>query len=301
QGGFSGGQLNIHTASGTNFIHRSASLLANDPAAQWTDPAARSLGQQYTNLNLSGGASGPLQYDKSFYNVAFQLGRRSNPWRSLLNTDPLGLQTAGVSPDSVTRLLSVLQSEGVPATMANIPTQQLNDQGLVLGSFDFAPPTSTTGQAVNLTVSGQWLKFNPLFASITQLPANSGTMTNWTGGVQAQHSAYFGFGILTETGLSYSQSHRAGRPYLELPDGTVRVNSDFDDGTAGVQNVSFGGGPFLATSNTTRVVHAHAPAAHTQRQRLGRRAVARRFLALQRRPPAPVRPAHRRQSLQHRA
>ena len=251
QGGFSGGQLNIHTSSGTNFIRRSASLLANAPALQWTDPAARSLGQQYTNLNLSGGVSGPIQFDKSFYNVAFQLGRRSNPWRSLLNTDPLGLQTAGVSSDSVTRLLSVLQSAGVPATMSSIPTQQLNDQGLLLGSFDFAPPSSTTGQAVNVTVSGQWLKFNPLFASVTQLPSNSGSMTNWNGGVQAQHSAYFGFGILTETGLSFSASHRYGRPYLELPDGTVRVASDFEDGTAGVQNVSFGGGPFLATSNST--------------------------------------------------
>ena len=254
QGGFSGGQFNIRTASGTNFLRRTGSLVADAPSLQWTDPAARALGQQYTNLNVSGGVSGPLQYDKSFYNFAYQLGQRSNPWHSLLNTDPLGLETAGVAPDSVTRLLGILRNAGVPPTKAGIPGQQLNDQGLVLGSFDFAPPTSTSGQAVNITTSGQWFRFNPLSTSVAQLPSNSGSMTSWAGGVQARHSAYYGFGVLTETGLSLSASHRYGNPYLELPDGSVRVNSDFPDGTAGVQNVSFGGSPFLATTNTMHTV-----------------------------------------------
>ncbi len=254
QGGFSGGQFNIRTASGTNFIHRSTSIVFDSPALQWTDPAAQALGQQYTNVNMSGGMSGPIQYDKSFYNFAFQLGRRANPWRSLLNTNALGLQTAGIAPDSVQHLLNVLQADQVPATLGGLPTQQLTDQGIVLGSFDFAPPSSTTGQAVNVTVNGSWFKFNPLSTGTTELPAHSGSMTMWNAGVQAQHSAYFGFGILTETGLSISASHRFGTPYLDLPSGSVRVNSDFANGTAGVQNVSFGGSPMLATSNTTHSI-----------------------------------------------
>ncbi|MGH7688485.1 MAG: carboxypeptidase regulatory-like domain-containing protein, partial [Gemmatimonadaceae bacterium] len=251
RGGFSGGQFNISTSSGTNFIRRSASLVMDAPALQWTDPAARALGQQYTNLNLSGGLSGPIQFDKSFYNFSYQLGRRSNPWRSLLNTDPLGLQTAGIAPDSVNRLLGILGQDQVPATMHGIPDQELTDQGLLLGSFDWAPPSSTTGQALDLTVNGGWFKFNPLSIGTTELPAHSGSMTNWNAGVQARHSAYFGFGILTETGLSVSASHRYGTPYLNLPSGSVLVNSDFANGTAGLQNVSFGGSPFLATSNVT--------------------------------------------------
>lgn len=254
RGGFSGGQFNISTRSGTNFINRTASVVFDAPQLQWTDPAARALGQQYTNVNLSGGVSGPLQFDKSFYNFSYQLGRRASPWHSLLNTDALGLQTAGIAPDSVHRLLGILQQTGVPATLGGVPGQQLTDQGLLLGSFDFAPPSSTSGQAVNLTVNGGWFKFNPLSTGATELPAHSGSMTNWNAGVQARHTAYFGFGILTETGLSLSQSHRYGTPYLDLPSASVRVNSDFPDGTAGVQNVSFGGSPFLSTSNTNRTL-----------------------------------------------
>ncbi len=254
RGGFSGGQFNINTSSGTNFVNRSASLVFDNPTLQWTDPAARALGQQYHNANLSGSFSGPIQFDKSFYNFSYQLGQHSNGLQTLLNTDPLGLQTVGISTDSVQRLLGILQADGVPATMRGIPGQQLSDQGLLLGSFDFAPPSSTSGQALDVTVNGGWFKFDPLSMGTTQLPAATGSLTNWQAGVQARHSAFFGFGILTETGLSVSGSHRYGTPYLDLPSGSVRVGSDFLDGTSGVQNVSFGGSSFLNTSATNRSI-----------------------------------------------
>ncbi len=142
----------------------------------------------------------------------------------------------------------------MPATTGAVPGQQLTDQGLVLGSFDFAPPSSSSGQALNLTVNAGWFKFNPLSLGTTQLPAASGSMTNWNAGVQARHSAYFGFGILTESGLSVSGTRRYGTPFLDLPSGNVLVNSTFPDGTAGVQTVGFGGSPFLNTSSTTRTI-----------------------------------------------
>ncbi|HVX42008.1 MAG TPA: carboxypeptidase-like regulatory domain-containing protein [Gemmatimonadaceae bacterium] len=253
-GGFSGGQFNIQTSSGTNFLRRTMSAVVDAPSLQWTDAAARALGQQYTNLNVSGGLSGPIQYDKSFYNLSYQLGQRANPWKSLLNTSALGLETAGIAPDSVTRLLGIMQQDDIPCKTGGMPGQQLNDQGVVLGSFDFAPPSSTSGQAVNVTASGTWFKFNPLSASTSELPAHSGAMTSWMGGIQAHHSAYFGFGVLTETGLSVSAAHRYGTPFLDLPSASVRVSSDFADGTSGVQNVSLGGSPFLNTSNSMHSV-----------------------------------------------
>ncbi|MDE3053146.1 MAG: carboxypeptidase regulatory-like domain-containing protein [Gemmatimonadota bacterium] len=254
RGGFSGGQFNISTMSGTNFINRSASMVFSSPALQWTDPAARALGQQYTNLNLSGGMSGPIQFDKSFYNFAYQLGQQANPWNTLLNTDSLGLETAGIASDSVRRLLGILGQTGVPAAASGLPTHKLTDQGIVLGSFDWAPPSSTSGQALDMTVNGGWFKFNPLSMGAMELPGHSGSMTNWNAGVQLRHSAYFGFGILTETGLSVSASRRYGTPYLALPSGSVLVNSSFPDGTDGLQNVTFGGSQFLSTTNADNSV-----------------------------------------------
>ncbi|MBI3790790.1 MAG: hypothetical protein HY275_07915, partial [Gemmatimonadetes bacterium] len=108
RGGFSGGNFNIRPRSGSNIAARGMSLVLDAPAMQWTDATARALGQEYGNVSLGGSVSGPIVYNASFYNVAYQLGRRSNQLRTLLNTDPVGLQGAGIAADSVTRLLGVL-------------------------------------------------------------------------------------------------------------------------------------------------------------------------------------------------
>src|SRR4030088_1634482 len=82
RGGFSGAQFQIRGRPGSNFITRTMSLNVDAPQLQWTDPAARSLGQQYSNLSLGGLFVGPIKQDASFYNFAYQLGRRSNDLRS---------------------------------------------------------------------------------------------------------------------------------------------------------------------------------------------------------------------------
>src|SRR4029077_8456798 len=76
----------------------------------------------------------------------------------------------------------------------------------------------------------------------------------WNGGLQARHNSYFGFGILEETTIGASASHNYGTPYLALPSGRVIVNSSFDDGTNGLQNLLFGGNQSLNTSQTTNSV-----------------------------------------------
>src|SRR6478752_410201 len=121
RGGFSGAQFQIRGRPGSNFILRTMSLNVDAPQLQWTDPAARSLGQQYSNLSLGGLFVGPIKQDASFYNFAYQIGRRANDLRSLLNTDAIGLQTSGIAPDSVVRLLSILQGLGIPTITNKLP------------------------------------------------------------------------------------------------------------------------------------------------------------------------------------
>src|SRR5690606_32309088 len=145
-----------------NFKDRTMSTTLDAPQLQWTDRVARSLGNEYTNLSLSGAAAGPIVFDKAFYNVAYQLGRRSNDLQTLLNTDPAGLQAAGISADSVARLTSLLRSTNVPADYLDLPGSRLNDQASILGSFDFSPPSSTRGDAWNVTFNGGWTKSNPV-------------------------------------------------------------------------------------------------------------------------------------------
>ena len=251
RGGFSGGQFSLRTRPGSNFIIRGLSSTADAPQLQWADRAARALGQEYTNLSVGGSVSGPMVYDKAFYNVAYQLGRRSNDLQTLLNTDATGLQASGVAADSVRRLVSLLQSANVPTTYSALPGSRIGDQGSLFGAVDITPPSSTSGQSFNVAFNGSWNRANPATGLNTSLPTASGERTGWNGGVQGRQSAYLtlrGIGILTETSVGLNASHNDGSPYVELPGGRVRVNSSFADGTTGVQTLAFGGNQFLGLS-----------------------------------------------------
>ena len=259
RGGFSGGQFRLQTRPGTNFIGRGLSTVLDAPQLQWADRAATSLGQKYSNASLGGAVSGPVIFDKAFYNVAFQLGRRGNDLQTLLNTDPVGLQASGVSADSATRLVSLLQSARIPTAYGALPGSRLADQGSLIGAVDFTPPTSSSGTAYNLTFSGSWNKQNPATSLTTSLPTTSGERTSLNGGVQGRHSSYFSLrslGVLTESTVGVSASSSVGTPYVDLPSGRVRVNSTFADGTNGVQTLAFGGSAILDASQRTNSINA---------------------------------------------
>jgi hypothetical protein len=249
RGGFSGGNFNIRPNSGTNIRNRGGSALINARQLEWTDRAAQSLASEYNNISLGGIMSGPISLNKSFYNLSYQLGRQSRDNQTLLTTSALGLQTAGVAFDSVSRLVSILQSRGVPTTIGASHSSRLSDNGSFLGVFDFSPPTSSSGTAYNLTVNGNWSRSSPVGGGATQLAEASGDRTSWGGGIQGRHSGYFGR-FLSETQVGINSSKDYGSPYLDLPSGRVRVSSLLDDGASSVQNLGFGGSQSL--SSTTR-------------------------------------------------
>ena len=250
RGGFSGGQLNVRSGSGTNFIRRNNSLNFDAPSLQWTDPAARALGQQYTNVSLGGSMSGPIVFDKAFYNLAYQLGRRANDLRTLLNTDPEGMEATGVSADSVARLLAIAQAQSIPLGAGLAPSSRLRDNGSLFGTFDYTPPSSTTGTTYKLVLNGNWNRQTPAGNLTTELPAHSGDRTNWGLGAQLAHTSYVKQILLSETTLSVGGNKNYGTPYTLLPNGSVLVNSTFDDGTSGVRTLAFGGSSNLNTSST---------------------------------------------------
>ncbi|MDP9206724.1 MAG: TonB-dependent receptor [Gemmatimonadota bacterium] len=250
RGGFSGAQFQIRGRPGSNYITRTMSLNLDAPQMQWTDRAARSLGQQYSNVSVGGLLSGPIKYDQSFYNFSYQVGRRSNDLRTLMNTNAIGLQTSGIAPDSVARLLSILQQLGIPTATNQLPGSRLGQQGSMFGTLDIAPPNSSGGQSLNLVMNGNWNQQTPASSLTTELPAHSGDRTNWNGGLQGRHSNYFGVGVLSETSLGLNRSRNYGDPYLKMPSGTVRITSTFADGSTGLKTVAFGGSPTINTSQT---------------------------------------------------
>ncbi|HUF51089.1 MAG TPA: carboxypeptidase-like regulatory domain-containing protein [Longimicrobiales bacterium] len=251
RGGFSGGNFNIRSRPGSNFGSRGMSFVMTSPQMQWTDRAAQALGNDYTSLSLGGVASGPLKLNKAFYNVSYQLGRQSRDNRTLLSTNALGLQTAGIAMDSVNRFVDILGGYGIPTTAGTVRSSRVNDSGQLFGSIDISPPSSSSGQSFGFNFTGNWQNETPT-AGFGQLALQSsgGDNTSRSGGLQARHSGYFGM-ILTESSAGINLSRRSGEPYLDLPSGRVRVSSTLEDGGSGVQNLSFGGNQGLGSSTTT--------------------------------------------------
>ncbi|MEP6763510.1 MAG: carboxypeptidase-like regulatory domain-containing protein [Gemmatimonadaceae bacterium] len=241
RGGFSGGQFNIRSGGGgSNYKSRGMSLVANTPQLQWTDPAARALGNEFSNLSFGGSASGPIKPNKAFYNASYQIGRNSRVNHTLLNATPLSLQTAGVSADSVYRFLDILSRSGVPTSTPFDPASRHNDNGSFLVSVDITPPNSVSGSSYGFTANGNFGHQNPSSGGITQLASASGERTDLSGGLQVRQNRYIGL-LLSETSAGINASRNYGDPYLDLPSGTVRVNSILADGASGVQSLGFGG------------------------------------------------------------
>lgn len=248
RGGFSGAQISLRTSSGSNYRVRRLHSTVDAPQLQYTDPIGRQLGQQFTNLQLSGSASGPIQLDKTFYSFSWQLGQRSSTLQDLLNTDPLALERVGVAADSVRRLLDMLGAANIPLTSASIPGAKLNRNGSFLTSFDFAP---SAGHSFAITANGRWSGQQATNLSTTAVPLHGGETSSYGGTLQARHSSYFWDNFLNETSASIQESISSGDPYIDLPSATVRVNSTFADGSAGVSNLQFGGNTGLPRNSRT--------------------------------------------------
>jgi hypothetical protein len=250
RGGFSGGNFNIRTRSGSNFRSRGMSFVLTTPQMQWTDRAAQALGNDITNASVSGMAAGPIRINKAFYNVSYQLGRQARDNRTLLRTSPLGLQTAGIAVDSVARFVDLLGGYGIPLSAGRVRASRVSDSGSLFGALDFAPPSSSSGQSYNLTFNGTWRRQTPVGGGPSQLALEStgGDRTNWGGGLQARHSAYLRM-VLSETSAGINVARDYDEPYLQLPAGRVRVHSVLEDGASGVQTLTFGGNQGLGSSS----------------------------------------------------
>jgi Carboxypeptidase regulatory-like domain len=250
RGGFSGGNLNLRSGSGSNFKNRGLSLVTNTPQTQWTDRAAQALGTEFTSISLGGLASGPIKLNKAFYNVSYQLDHNARDNQTLLNTSALGLQTAGVAFDSVTRFLGILDQRGIPRFGGPDRQSRYNNSGSLFGSIDIQPPNAINGDSYSIAFNGNFGRQSPVGGSATQLASTSGDRVNWGGGAQLRTNRYFGL-ILSESSVGVNVARNYGEPYLDLPSGRVRVNSVLDDGASGVQNLVFGGNQGLFTESRT--------------------------------------------------
>ncbi|MEO7082970.1 MAG: carboxypeptidase-like regulatory domain-containing protein [Gemmatimonadaceae bacterium] len=245
RGGFSGAQINVQSIPGSNYSFRGLSGYGTGPDLQWTDQGADSSGQKSTTLRFGGNLRGPIQPDKAFYNASYSAQRTFADMLTLLNTSPLGLQSAGVAADSASRLIGILRRKGVPVSIDNAPTLRATDNLNYQANIDFTPSSSGTGNSVTLGLFGGHVHVQPTGGGVqmlTRTPAQTGEAEGWSTSASLQHSNYFGFGVLSQTTLGVALQQQSQAPYLDYPTGNVRVGSLLADGTTSIKTLSFGGG-----------------------------------------------------------
>ncbi len=242
RGGFSGAQLSVTQASGNNFVNQIVHATFDAPGLQATDRVGRQLGQQYMNTVLSGGFSGPIIFDRVFYNVSLQGGRRYSDLSSLLTGDPTTLQGLGISRDSVSALTTAASARGIPINAGGVPGQRQTDQASMLARLDWTPTQQAVG---SITGSLRHNKQVGSFVSATALPGHGGDLTRNGGDVTGEFSAFVDSTILTTTRLGAHTDATEGTPYVQLPDARVLVTSQLADGSTGLASLVFGGNSSL--------------------------------------------------------
>ena len=244
RGGFSGAQISLRTPSGNNYLQQTMHTTVDAPTLQYATPTSQLLGQEFTNLQLSGNVSGPIELDKAFYAFSYQLGQRTSPLASLLNTNPQALYLSGISVANADALRQGVLGDGLPLTTNAISTTKLTRNGNFLSSFDFSP---TGTHPFNVTGYGSYRENGGTSLSTSALPVHGGETRNYSGTVQARHSSYFGSGFLDETNASAQNQRSFGDGYVTMPSGTVRATSTFDS----TQVTCAASGCVPATTNLT--------------------------------------------------
>jgi hypothetical protein len=249
RGGFSGASVNLRTRSGNNFIRRGLSFVGQAPQATWTDATGRATGAQQTMGSLGGAFSGPIKFNKAYYNISFQGNNTTKDLLSLLSQNDAALISSGVDPAVAHQVQSQIGAFGVPLSTSRVPGDNLVRSGSMVGALDFTPPSSTSGASYNVTFNGQMSKQTPAFLNSLDLPSRGAEQSSWSGGVQGRHNAYFGNAVLTETTLGASASNNENNPFLSLPSASVRVSSDLGGDAPVVRNLGFGGSQTRSSQN----------------------------------------------------
>ncbi|HUF25962.1 MAG TPA: carboxypeptidase-like regulatory domain-containing protein [Gemmatimonadaceae bacterium] len=250
RGQFSGGQIASTTRGGTNRQQGSFQYSLRDPTLQWTDDnpdESTTFGRGYTQHQLSGGIGFPVISNRLFGFGSIQLRRRVDALESLIGADPLTLQRLGVSPDSVDRFLNILEQQyGIPASVAAVPDERLNDGVTLLSRWDYR---LSQNHQLMLRGDWRWASQEGQRISARGVPHYGGDMGSVGGGAMLTMSSILGSSLLNEFRAYVSTDDRDTEPYLRMPSGRVRVGSPLAEGGLSISTLEFGGNTSMPSNN----------------------------------------------------
>lgn len=251
RGGFAGGEVAMTSARGNNRPSGSLSYRYDDDALQLrASPTTNAFNRQ----NLGGSYGGPIIQNKLFYNVSFQASRNTNYRFALSASDPATSERTGVAMDSVARFIDILQAKGAfPISGQTGEYRQITQDVRLQGRVDWNISQSTERSH---TLS---LRYN------TNLNGQDSTRINTLdlmqhGGDSGQNQHQAALNLTSRVGrnwtntfdMSFTQNWREAVPYIEMPQGQVRVTSIFEDGSRSSRTLIFGGNRAMPTEAFSR-------------------------------------------------
>ncbi len=250
RGGFAGANVDVRLGPGSRNVQRRNGFVTIDAKAlQFSDPFTRALGTTTAGFRGSFGADGELVRRALTYNVAIDYGRNASDPATLVSADADALLRAGVSPDSVARLVALANPIGVSLTGPGIPLNRQHQSFAWLGRLDDTRDTLSTRALTSYlgyTKDGA-LGFGPLAA-----PSAGGERIERTMGAQLTLGMYVGEGrrVLTESRLAASSVKTDVSPYRAQPSANVLVRSPSTDLNGGISGLNIGGGSLFSTDDS---------------------------------------------------
>jgi hypothetical protein len=240
RGGFAGGQVSMSTARGGNRSGGQLRYGFDSDALQWNSAPTATA---FTRHNLNAQYGGPLLRNRLFYSLSAQLTQNTNHRFALAATDPLAAQRAGAAPDSIARFLDILRDTyAVPIEGQTGAYDEVRNDLRFLGRVDWnivqRPRQShTLSASFNTNVNDT----DSTRIGVLDLAQHGGdTQTNFRLASMSLTSR-INQKWTNNLRFSFNENWNETFPYAELPEGRVRVTSDFEDGTRGTGTLVFGG------------------------------------------------------------
>ncbi len=271
-GGFSGLQVTSTLSGGSLYQTRTGHVTVDAPVLEYNDPVAARLGNRFAQTSVSGGATGGTAFEHLFYNVSGQLTHRLSSASDLLDANSSVLSAAGVSGDSVRKLATLADREGIPVAPRSFASDAIANTGIFLGRFDLPKSLDDPGakDIWSLLVYGKVSQYQSLGPGVTATPSLGSNANSAILMAQLVHSSYFGphNTWLNELRSGFTSNANRTSPWTAAPGGQVLVGSTLPDNTGAVSSLTFGGAGTTGshahswtweTTNTTQwYVHGRA-------------------------------------------
>jgi hypothetical protein len=251
RGGFAGGMVSMTSARGNNRAGGAFSYRLDSDALQSTASATTNA---FSRHQFSGSYGGPIIQNKLFYNGSLQFSRNTQHRFALAANDPLAAARSGVANDSIARFLNILDTRYGFNTFAqtgayNQETDDIRLQGRVDWNIvQDRSRSQTLSVRFNTNINSQ----DSTRISQLDLLQRGGEVERNNFLMAASLNSRFRQNWTNALSLSFSENWNQSLPFVEMPEGRVRVTSDFEDGSRQTSQLVFGGNRSMPTEAYAR-------------------------------------------------